>query len=245
MVKNIKYSIIVTTYNYEKFLRFCIDSCLQQTKELTYEVIVVNDGSADNTEEILKSYNSPLLSYYTILNSGIEASSNFGFKKAKGTHLVRVDADDMLSPDYLRIMDTYIDDSKNQFYYPNYAIIDNECEILETISLPVYSKEEVLERGDFLATGTIYRKDYLEKAGFYSEDYKNTGLENYELILSLSSAGIEGKRIPEPLFFYRRHSLNMSEVKREKIINYGIELFKRFNLGAFRTNEYHPYKLKL
>ena len=69
MVKDIKYSIIVTTYNYEKFLRFCVDSCLQQTKDLTYEVIVVNDGSTDNTEKILKAYNSSLLSYYTIPNN--------------------------------------------------------------------------------------------------------------------------------------------------------------------------------
>ena len=67
MVNDIKYSIIVTTYNYEKFLRFCVDSCLQQTKDVAYEVIVVNDGSTDNTEEVLKSYSSPLLSYYTIL----------------------------------------------------------------------------------------------------------------------------------------------------------------------------------
>ena len=245
MVKDTKYSIIITTYNYEKFLRFCINSCLQQTKDLNYEIIVVNDGSTDNTEEILKSYNSSLLSYYTIPNSGIEAASNFGFKKAKGTYLVRVDADDLLSPDYLKIMDTYIDDSKNKFYYPNYAIVDNDGVSLETISLPIYSKKEVLQRGDFLATGTIYRKDYLEKIGFYSEEYKNTGLENYELIVSLLSSGIEGERISEPLFFYRRHSLNMSEVKREKIINYGMELFKRFNLGSFKTNENHPYKLKL
>ena len=110
---------------------------------------------------------------------------------------------------------------------------------------PAYNKEEVLQRGDFLATGTIYRKDYLEKIGFYSEDYKNTGLENYQLMISLLSIGIQGERISEPLFFYRRHSLNMSEVKREKIINYGIALFKKFNLGTFRTNENHPYKLKL
>jgi len=245
MVNNIKYSIIVTTYNYEKFLGFCIDSCLQQTKDVTYEVIVINDGSTDNTEEILRSYRSPLLSYYTISNRGIEAASNFGFRKAKGNYLIRVDADDMLYPDYLRVMDAYINEDKNKFYYPNYTIIDNEGKNIETISLPLFSKEEVLERGDFLATGTIYRKDCLEKLGFYSEDYKNTGLENYELIVSLLSLGIEGVRVPEPLFFYRRHSLNMSEVKREKIINYGRELFKRFNLKTFRTNENHPYKLKL
>ena len=245
MVNNIKYSIIITTYNYENFLKLCLDSCLQQTKKLIYEIILVNDGSTDNTENILKSYNSPLLKCFTIPNCGIEAASNFGFKKARGTYLVRVDADDMLSPNYLEIMDSYIDDSKNKFYFPNYSIIDKKRKKIEIISLPIYNKEEVLERGDFLATGTIYRKDYIEKVGFYSECYKNTGLENYELILNLLSLGVEGERIPEVLFFYRRHNLNMSELKRDKIINYGIELFQRFNLGRYSTNKNHPYKLKI
>ena len=122
---------------------------------------------------------------------------------------------------------------------------DNDSKKIEIISLPIYNKEEVLERGDFLATGTIYRKDYIEKVGFYSECYKNTGLENYELILNLLSLGVEGERIPEVLFFYRRHNLNMSELKRDKIINYGIELFQRFNLGRYSTNKNHPYKLKI
>ena len=245
MVRNMKYSIIVTAYNYEKFLNICVDSCLQQSQEISYEVIVINDGSTDRTEEILKEYNSPLLSYYTIPNSGIEAASNFGFQKAKGEYLIRLDADDLLLPNYLEVIDSYIDQSQRKFYYPNYFVVDNEGKVLETMTLPAFSKEEVMERGDFLATGTVYRKEDLEEVGFYPTVYKNTGLENYELILSLLLLGVEGERISEPLFHYRRHSLNMSEVKRDKIIGYGRKLLQRLKIGTFKTNENHPYKLKL
>lgn len=245
MVKDIKYSIIVTAYNYEKFLRLCLDSCLEQSPDIAYEIIVINDGSTDSTEEILKEYDFPILSYYTIPNSGIEAASNFGFQKAKGEYLIRVDADDQLVSNYLDIVDQYIDSSKEKFYYPNYYVVDNEGKILETVELPEYARNEVLGRGDFLATGTVYRKDYLKKIGFYPTLNKNTGLENYELILSLLQSGIEGLRIPDQLFYYRRHSLNMSGVKKDKIIDYGRQLFKRLKIGSFETNENHPYKLKL
>lgn len=81
--------------------------------------------------------------------------------------------------------------------------------------------------------------------GGYSIETINSGLENYELILKLLESGAKGMHVPSPLFCYRRHEKNFSELKKNQIINNGRKLFSKMNLGDFRTNDNHPYKLKV
>ena len=239
------FSIIITAYNYENYVVECINSCLNQTTNENYEVIVINDGSTDATEEKIKSISDSRLCHYTIENSGIEVASNLGFRKSLGKYLVRVDADDLLHPDYLKKMLLAIKSSTADFFYPNYSIIDNDGKVTSNLNLPDFDVNEIFDRGDFLATGTVYKSKVLKSVDYYSELVKNSGLENYELILNLIKAGFVGQKVDENLFSYRRHSLNLSEVKRDRIIRYGKELFAKLSLGIFTTNEFHPYMLKL
>ena len=238
-----KYSIIVTAYNYEKYINECIDSCLNQIEIEDFEVIVVDDGSTDMTRKNLDNYHDSRLQVYTIENCGIEKASNFGFHKAKGEYVIRVDADDKLESNYLKTMSSYSAKGNVRFFYPNYRIIDGASVTLEFIQLPNFDTKEVLERGDFLATGTMYHNETLFEIGLYSEKLRNSGLENYELMINLIKAGYVGEHVKENLFCYRRHQFNLSEIKRMKIIEYGNNLFNRNELGEFRTNENHPYKL--
>lgn len=236
---------MITAYNYADYLKECIESCLSQDdSSLEYEVIVVDDGSTDQTPIILEKFSDPRLRKYRIENSGIEKASNFGIEKACGNYIVRVDADDRLSSNYLHEIQPYIKDEYG-FFYPDYTVIDAAGGVLEKVILPEFQSEEVLQRGDFLATGTLYAAKILNKIGGYSEAVKNSGLENYELILRLVMAGVKGKHVPCNLFSYRRHSLNISHTKKEQIVRNGELLFSRMGLGPFTTNEYHPYKLRV
>ena len=238
-------SIVVTAYNYARFIDECLDSCLGQNgTTLKYEVIVVDDGSTDDTSALLARRSDPRLYVLRIENSGIELASNQGFGVARGRYIVRVDADDALELDYLARMEPVLEQGCD-FCYADYTIIDGDSVPKEVVRLPEYDPEEVITRGDFLATGTMYLAGLLRIHGGYASQTRNSGLENYELIIKLVAAGAKGVHVAAPLFKYRRHSINMSAVRVDSIIAYGRALFERNGLGAFRTNQYHPYKLVL
>jgi len=238
-------SIVVTAYNYERYIEECLDSCLYQLGTgLDYEVIVIDDGSTDNTPVLLERRSCSCLRVLRIDNSGIEVAANQGFAVARVRYIVRVDADDSLAPDYLARMESVLNRGFG-FYYPDYSIIDTDSIPQEVVRLPDFDVLEVIARGDFLATGTMYSAELLRLHGGYNTQTRNSGLENYELIIKLITAGVKGLHVAEPLFQYRRHQINMSKTRTAGIVAYGRALFERNTLGPFRTNQYHPYKLVL
>jgi glycosyltransferase involved in cell wall biosynthesis len=238
-------SIVVTTYNYAHFIDECLNSCLdQQGTDLKYEVIVVDDGSIDNTPYLLSDRSDPRLRVSRIENSGVERASNHGFALAQGRFIVRVDADDVLASNYLASLSSFLNKDFG-FLYSDYNVIDSASVVQEAVRLPEFDAAEVMTRGDFLATGTLYQTELLRSFGGYSTDIRNSGLENYELIIKLIAGGIKGFHVAEPLFHYRRHQINMSATRTKSIVAYGRYLFERNCLGTFQTNQYHPYKLVL
>ena len=238
-------SIVITNYNYSKYLGKCIESCISQNVDFDYEVIIVDDGSTDNSTSVAEPHLGETVRLINIQNSGIEVASNTGMRSAKSELIVRVDADDYLLTDYLSAVVENMKNSDVAFAYTDYLVVEGQDKTLYEDKLPAFDKDEINIRGDFLATGTVYRKQVLEKLGYYDVSVKNCGLENYYLILKMINAGYEGLHIPRNLFAYRRHDLNISTKKKDAIISYGRELFSRLGLGEYQTNEFHPYKLKV
>ncbi len=91
-------SIIVPIYNAEKYLDKCLDSLVNQTKK-ELEFILVNDGSTDNSEKIIKKCTDKRIKYFKNKNQGIGKTRNFGIEKATGEYLMFLDSDDYLSTD--------------------------------------------------------------------------------------------------------------------------------------------------
>jgi len=174
----IKYSIIITNYNYHKFLDKCISSSLNQDKKKSFEVLIIDDGSTSESIEIIKKYKSKNnFKVFFLKNNGVEKAANFGILKAKGKYIIRVDADDLLASNFLTKVDNYIIKyPKYKFYYSNYFVVDENDKIISTKVLPKFSIKEITERGDFLATGTVYEKKTIIKLGLYDIKKKNFGL---------------------------------------------------------------------
>lgn len=97
-----KVSVIVPIYNQEKYLKKCIDSLVKQ--EGDYEFILVNDGSKDNSEKIIKSYRDKRIKYFKNKNRGIGYTRNFGISKATGKYLMFLDSDDYLEENAIKIL---------------------------------------------------------------------------------------------------------------------------------------------
>ena len=91
---NVDISVIIPVYNASVLLRRCLDSVLAQKGNYTYEVLLVDDGSTDDSVEILKSYNNPHFRLFQQENAGPAKARNRGIQEAKGKYLTFIDADD-------------------------------------------------------------------------------------------------------------------------------------------------------
>lgn len=105
-------SVIVPAYNVEKYIKACLDSLINQTYS-NFEIIVVNDGSTDQTEEILRGYQSnPKFRIYSQKNGGLSAARNRGIKLANGELVCFIDSDDSVKSDYLeKLVTPFIEDA--------------------------------------------------------------------------------------------------------------------------------------
>jgi len=101
-------SVIMCTHNDAAFLKEAIDSILNQSFQ-DFEFIIINDGSTDNTKQIIEDINSPKIRYFEHLqNKGQEDSKNLGLSKATGQYVAYMDGDDISYPDRLQIQVDYL-----------------------------------------------------------------------------------------------------------------------------------------
>ena len=187
---NIKISIIIPTYNREKLIGNSIRSVLNQTYK-NLEVIVVDDGSTDNTENEVNKIEDERLKYIKLqLNNGSSNARNIGIKNAIGQYVSFQDSDDRYYPEKLEkqikniinknsILDfckiKVIFNSSYSFFYPNER---QEKSILEGNTF-----EELISRGNFISTQTMLVKTNFIKKYYFDPNMPR--LQDYDLLLRM------------------------------------------------------------
>lgn len=166
----VKVSVIIPVYNSEKYLNKCLDSLVNQTLK-DIEIIIVNDGSIDNSENIIKSYlNDSRINYFVQENQGQAAARNRALKLAKGEYISFVDSDDYVDLNMLEELynaaNSMYDIVVCDFYqtYLNGENIDEYCSILK-------KSEGVISCKDYLFAGAgpwnkIYKRNFLMDNNF-------------------------------------------------------------------------------
>lgn len=124
-------SIIVPIYNTEPYLRRCLDSLLEQRlNEGSYEVLLINDGSTDNSLDICEQYRNQHPNIFRVIskrNEGVSATRNLGIEQAKGDWIYFMDSDDYLVPGGLAtVIDRYLDESIDMLTFCSVTLTDSE-----------------------------------------------------------------------------------------------------------------------
>lgn len=166
-------SVIIPAYNVEKYIKTCLDSLINQTYS-NFEIIVINDGSTDRTEEVLKNYQSNFnLRIYSQKNGGISAARNQGLKLANGELICFIDSDDSVKSDYLeKLAAPFFEDSDVDITVCGYQekfeknVINH---VLKNQKISGYqaTKDFLIKQQDFniLIWNKLYRKKIFDDHG--------------------------------------------------------------------------------
>ena len=133
-------TVIINVYNGEKFINKCIDSIINQTYK-KIEILIINDGSTDNTLKIIKKYRDKRIRIITTENKGLSMSRNIGIENAKGEYLYFIDSDDYIESNTIEYLynlnknnNTLISTCKSIDVYNYDVLIKNKKEEIDILS---------------------------------------------------------------------------------------------------------------
>lgn len=209
-------SIVIPIYNSEKYLSEAIESCLNQTYS-NIEVITVNDGSTDNTFEILKNYEDKVL-IKSQINKGVSAATNLGIRYMKGDLFKIMNADDVLYPECIESLVNEFNkvNNKKTIIHADGEIIDEHGRIVEEFyhinynNLSQFDQNVILLYRNMVTNiSSIFHSSVFSHCGLYDETLRS-GVD-YELWLRTCVQ-----------FNYKLHLLSKKLVKWRVVKNEGI-----------------------
>lgn len=231
-INNVLITVYITNYNYGKYIKQAIESVLNQTCQ-DFELIIIDDGSSDNSKEIIESYSH--LSQVQIIyqqNKGLNITNNVALKLANGQFIVRLDADDYFEKDALKLMsEALLADDELGLVFPNYYLVDEDGNVLHEEKR--HSFEEDVTLLDMPAHGacTMIRKSFLQALGGYDEEFRCQ--DGYDLWVRFT-AKHKVNNVNHILFSYRRHGDNLT-TNEDKILNTRMAIKEKFVVKNFEA----------
>lgn len=190
-----KFSIVVPVYNVEKYIRKCLESLLRQSYD-NFEVIIVDDGSTDDSYKIIDEYvkKDSRFKSFKKKNGGLSDARNFGVNYVTGDYLLFVDSDDYIAADLLLNLKNVLDEKKVDLVAFNSIVCDDNSNVISKRDVPEYVCRNVnlvikeLVTRPFVETAWIYcynmdfwkEHNFKYKNGMYHEDFGLTPLIIYE-----------------------------------------------------------------
>ena len=184
--ENFLVTVYITNFNYGKFIKQAIESVLMQTEQ-SFELIIIDDGSTDNSKEIIEKYKD--LKNIRIVyqkNKGLNVTNNIALRAARGKYIVRLDADDYFSPNALELLLEKLEsDPMLGMVFPDYFLVDTQGEVLERQKRHDFDNEVKLFDQAAHGACTMIRVQFLREIGGYDESFSCQ--DGYELWVKFTS----------------------------------------------------------
>ena len=237
-------SIVIPIYNAEKYLEECLTSIKNQ-KYKNFEVILVNDGSIDNSESICKAFveSDTRFRYYLKVNGGASSARNLGLDNVKGDFITFIDSDDWIDENHLELLINSIKKTNSDIVVSCYKEFDNNIDTYYTI---VYTKQEKnllnfekMNRDDFLtifpklmsinvcfnnAVAKLFRKELVNNLRFDTSIKYGEDLDFYfSLYLNVESVSY----VDELTYVYRIHGDSTTSNFNQEYAEQELSVFKK------------------
>lgn len=207
-----KISIIIPVYNTGKHIEKCLNSIKNQTTNIDLEIIIINDGSTDDSENIVKQYIEKHkeflnIKYYSKENEGVAKTRNFGIEKATSDYIMFLDSDDYIEPEALETLEKYIEQDIDLIKFKLQRVDEND-NVIEKVDGPVFDKitgqeafDELYGEDVLLDSPCVY---VIKKKLFTENNFKFQGRyhEDFGLIPFIILTAKTVISIPEYLYKY-------------------------------------------
>ena len=228
-----KVTIYISSKNYGKFLEQAIESVLRQYYK-DWELILIDDGSDDNSYEIMQLYKSnQKVSIYKTPSIGLPAVANFAISKAKGEYIIRLDGDDIFDESILMTLVNYLEINQDtSMVFSDYYLIDEGGEIFSHERRSKHVEGNYIKDLPPNGACALTRIKDLKDLGGYREDL---GAQDGFDLWSRIRYSHKIFNINLPLFFYRRHQSNLT--KNYKHINKArLQIKKDANINKLQNH---------
>ncbi len=236
----VKVSVITTVYNQERYLKKAIESCLNQSYQ-DFELIIIDDGSTDNSLEIADSFKDNRIKLLVQDNQGQSKAQIEAIKQATGHYIAWLDGDDKLDRECLRTCVEYLEDNPDTgMVYTDFLEIDESDRLrIDSYRIKQEYSYELLLVNFMVFHFRMVKKSIYDAIGGIREGYN--GSEDHDLCLRISEQ-TKIEQIKKQLYYYRIHKNKYSKNNQlEQIIasqNAIMDAIKRRNLS-------HKLKLKV
>jgi glycosyltransferase involved in cell wall biosynthesis len=232
-------SIILPTYNRGFLILKTINSILNQTYE-NFELIIIDDGSTDNTSDLINSLNDERIIYTKILNSGGPAKPrNIGLNLSKGTFIAFCDDDDIWNDNKLQICINELN-NRSDFVYHNFLITGGNLKHLffnkissRRLKIPYYN--DLINNGNtIINSSVVFKKELFNNVGLLDENKNLIAAEDYDYWLRLS---LVAKKMTLINLILGEYNISVNSISRNynKVLSYTTYIKNKYNISEEPT----------